>query len=226
MVRVQRLQVALRWRRACAALLVAVICSPLAVLPAAAAAPGLSLIGRVDKDSAPVGEVVSYDFAVANTGNAAEGDVIVTDAVPPGLQYVAGSATCAPPCSAAYDADRAIVTWRLGSLPAGPEARLSFSARIRALTTNPDGSLPGTVILTAAVGSSAQTPAAASNEVRIVVVAVLGSKIVRRSSPARLPRARPDRQETQPGMRCSGWGLRNLPAVSVERGPAGARRAR
>lgn len=151
-------------------------------------AAGLRVVGAVDKDSAPAGDVVRYAIEVTNRGSAAQRDVTVTDAVPGNATYVAGSATCAAPCRALYDKVQNTVTWHVDSLGADESVvGMSFAARIRPLVVNPDGSLPGTVVLNSAVASSDNTPAIESNEVQTVVVAVLGSKTVRGRSPAAAP---------------------------------------
>lgn len=154
--------------------------------PAAAAAKkaALRVIGRADKDSAPEGETVTYAIEVLG-GAAPQQDVTVTDVVPANAEYVRGSAKCPAPCSAGFDAASNTVTWTLGSLGADAKASgLTFQARIRPLTVNPDGSLPGTVVLNSAVASSELTPATTSNEVKTIVVAVLGKKVVRPAPPA------------------------------------------
>ncbi|MEO6713040.1 MAG: hypothetical protein ABIM89_06380, partial [Mycobacteriales bacterium] len=164
---------------------------------------GLRVLSRVDKASAPVGDVVSYAIAITNRSDGVQDGVTVSDVVPANAEYVAGSASCPGPCRARYDVPTNTVTWRLGRLPAGAQvARLTFQVRIRPLTLNPDGSLPGTLVLNSAVASSIRTPATESNEVQTVVVAVLGTKLVRQRPPAIV----------------SGPGAPTLPATGSETG--------
>ncbi|MDQ1710467.1 MAG: hypothetical protein QOG49_1852, partial [Frankiaceae bacterium] len=144
---------------------------------AAAPRPPLRLVGRTDKGSAAAGEIVGYSIDVTNAGPRADG-VTITDAIPANTEYVAGSATCLAPCRAAYDSATNTLIWRIPSLAAGRSSALSFRVRVLALTPRPDGSLPGTVLLNSAVGSASQTTATTSNEVRTVVLAVLGTKTV------------------------------------------------
>ena len=141
---------------------------------------GLRVTAAVDRDSAPAGAVIAYAIEVANRGSARQDGVTVTDAVPANADYVAGSATCAAPCQASYDAGNRSVTWRVGSLEADEIATgLSFLARVRAGSPDADGSLPATVVLDAAIASSTITRATPSNQVKTVAVAVLARKVVR-----------------------------------------------
>ncbi|MEP7056104.1 MAG: hypothetical protein ABI912_12755 [Actinomycetota bacterium] len=154
-------------------------------------AGGLRVTLGADISSASPGAVVGYAIEVTNTGAADQSGVVVSQSVPTGAEYVAGSAGCAAvDCVAAYDAGPRRLTWKVGSLAAGETAgALSFRVRIKGLIANADGSLPGTIVVGRALASSTVTPATPSNAVTTVVVGVLGRKIVR-GHPGQVIRAR------------------------------------
>ncbi len=144
----------------------------------------VEVVGRVDKTSAEPGEVVTYTLSATNFTPAVQNDVVISDALPANAEYVDGSAACRQPCVATYDAARNTVRFAVPQLTPGlGVAGLTFQVKIRPLTRNPDGSLPGTVLLNSAVLSSNETPAAMSNEMATTIVSVLGKLV----SPSKTP---------------------------------------
>lgn len=81
------------------------------------------------------GDVVSYQLTVTATGNSPETNITVTDVVPAGMTYVAGTADCLggiPGCTATYDAITHTITWVIAELAAGDMAWLVFDATVDA----------------------------------------------------------------------------------------------
>ncbi len=75
------------------------------------------------------GSRVAFGMEVKNTGNDTQTDVVVSDVLPEGMTYVAGSAECSGlGCTTSYDAATRTVTWTVPSLPAGA----SFTAWVSA----------------------------------------------------------------------------------------------
>ncbi len=73
---------------------------------------------------------VTYQLTVANSGGTASGTVTITDAIPAGTTYVAGSASCgaAPACSVNFATGT--VTWTLASVPALSTKNLTFQVTV------------------------------------------------------------------------------------------------
>jgi uncharacterized repeat protein (TIGR01451 family) len=74
--------------------------------------------------TAASGETVQYQIVYANTGSGTAHDVVVTDTIPPEVEFVADTCTPAANCSV----DGSTLTWRLGDIPAGGTSTLTFSA--------------------------------------------------------------------------------------------------
>jgi len=74
--------------------------------------------------TAASGETVQYQIVYANTGTGPAHDVVVTDTVPPEVEFVADTCTPAASCSN----DGSSLTWRLGDIPAGGTSTMTFSA--------------------------------------------------------------------------------------------------
>lgn len=64
---------------------------------------------------------VTYQIDVANPGPQDISDVVVTDMLPVGTEFIEGSDGCV------YDADTSMVSWMIDSIPAGGELNLTIS---------------------------------------------------------------------------------------------------
>ncbi len=117
-----------------------------------------------DDGSPEPGDVLTYTLLAANNGSVAETTVRITDAIPPGTTYVAGSATTAAPFAVTYDALQNAVVWTAASFGAGQSATLTFQVRINADTP------VGEVVPNRGIFESNETPTFFSNETQTVVV--------------------------------------------------------
>ena len=89
--------------------------------------PVMMLQKTVAPTSIPAGGAVTYTLSYANTGNASATNVQLTDILPSGLTYVAGSASGV----AAFNATTHTLTWTPGMLNAGASAQsMSFKALV------------------------------------------------------------------------------------------------
>ena len=141
---------------------------------------GLELMKTVDRTSASFGDTLTYGLTVTNIATRPLHAVEVSDPVPDGTTYVAGSATCPSPCTASYDADTDTVHYAVGDLGAGESfAGMAFKVTIDQSPAAADGAIPSVTIVNSGTTSSPPdiTTPAPSNEVRTVVTAVLGVKI-------------------------------------------------
>lgn len=122
----------------------------------------------VSAAEAGYGDELTYTLTVTNPGAAALTGVVVTDEVPEGTTFVSASdgGTCDDPCT--------VVTWPGVDMEAGASVTRTFVVTI----DTPGGALPATVILNTGAVDSNETPAEPSNEVRTIVTAVQGVKIV------------------------------------------------
>ncbi len=145
---------------------------------------GLRVTKEVSATSATVGDVLTYTFTVITTGNIAQTGAVVTDVVPAGLAFVAGSATCAAPCTSAYDAVTNTVTWTLGTVAAAATVGgLSFSAIVTEAAA-------GSLLRNTGVADTVQLPEVLSNQVDTAIPAVAGVRIDR-PAPVPAPAPRP-----------------------------------
>jgi uncharacterized repeat protein (TIGR01451 family) len=119
-------------------------------------------------DGAPEpGDVITYTLVVTNNSpSVTETNVRVTDAIPPGTTYLAGSASSVPPAAfgGVFSQAQNAVVWTAASLGPGATATLSFRVRI-----NADLDV-GTVIGNRATYQSTQTPSFSTNETSTTVV--------------------------------------------------------
>jgi len=151
----------------------------------------LTLVKHVDKATAAFGDVLTYTFDAATTGDLDQTNVVVTDVVPAHTTYVAGSAGCTDSgtCSASYDSATNTITWELGNIAAGADARhLVFQVTIDTPTFDPAVGVPLETIDNSGAILSAETPPTPSNKVTTDVTAVLGIKVVK---PATSPKTVP-----------------------------------
>lgn len=80
-----------------------------------------------------IGDVITYQIAVQNSGNVSANNVIVTDLLPNGVSYVAGSLVV----SVAYSGTLASGLTLTGPIAAGQTVTLSFKAMVDAMA-NPN----------------------------------------------------------------------------------------
>ncbi|HET7406529.1 MAG TPA: hypothetical protein VFJ21_05250, partial [Mycobacteriales bacterium] len=145
----------------------------------------LTLVKTVSPTSgAQYGSTLTYGLNAVATGTLNQTGVTVTDVVPTGTTYVAGSAKCLEPatsseCTTSYDAATKTVTWTLGSMAAGAARGLQFQVTIDTPAAQADGSIPATTITNVGNIKSDHTGVLPSNEVKTDVIAVLGEKTVK-----------------------------------------------
>jgi len=142
----------------------------------------LTLVKHVDKATAVYGSTLTYTFDANTTGDLDQTNVVVTDVVPTGASYVAGSAACTDtgPCTTGYDAASRTVSWQLGDIAHGSPAReLVFKATVDKPVYDPAVGLPALTITNSGVVVSGETAATKSNEVQTAVVQVLGIHVTR-----------------------------------------------
>jgi uncharacterized repeat protein (TIGR01451 family) len=132
----------------------------------------LTLVKEVSAAQASVGSTLTYTLTAAATGTLDQTNVVVTDVVPTGTTYVAGSA--APAAIASYDAATRTVTWTISLIKAGDSVGgLTFSVTVDTPPTAANGSRPATTITNVGSVESAQTPATPSNPVTTTVPGVI-----------------------------------------------------
>jgi uncharacterized repeat protein (TIGR01451 family) len=83
--------------------------------------PNLTITKSADKDIVKVGETVKYTITVANTGKAAATNVVVSDTLPKGLEWVQDN-------DATYT--KGVLSWTIGTIEAGGSASVSFTAKV------------------------------------------------------------------------------------------------
>ncbi len=106
------------------------------------ALPGISAAAPANKSEPTPGDgqtvtpgqtaPVTYHLEVTNTGDGDATDVTVTDAIPDGTFYVAGSASCGttPHCTVMYSSVDDAVTWTLSTVAAGADNILAFRVSV------------------------------------------------------------------------------------------------
>lgn len=94
--------------------------------------PGLQLTKTADRATATIGETITFSIAWVNDSSAAR-TMVIWDTVPAHLTYV-GCATPVGTCSQAGG----IVTWNLGSRPAGSSGMVTFWAVVSSYPWLPD----------------------------------------------------------------------------------------
>lgn len=148
----------------------------------------LTLVKHVDKTSAEYGDTLTYTFDAAATGDLDQTDVVVTDVVPDGTAYVAGSAACtdAGTCTTGYDDATRTVSWELGDVAHGSTARkLVFEVTIEKPPFDTTAGLPAGTITNSGLIVSGETASTPSNKVTTSLIQVLGIHVVRK--PPTLP---------------------------------------
>lgn len=89
----------------------------------------LVLTKSADKSISYIGDIITYQISVKNTGNASADNVVLTDLLPVGVSYVAGSLIVSVPYSGTL-AGGLVLT---NSIPAGQIITLSFKAKVDAM---------------------------------------------------------------------------------------------
>lgn len=146
--------------------------------PVLVPAGSLGLVKSVSPTTATAGSLLTYTLD-ATASAAAQTGVVVSDQIPVGTTYVAGSATCPAGCTAAESPAHNVVSWYLGSLqPGQPAVPLSFQVTVN---TPPHGAaLPANVTNVAMIKSTSVGPTP-SNVVTVPLtpLAVLGEQFTR-----------------------------------------------
>jgi uncharacterized repeat protein (TIGR01451 family) len=144
----------------------------------------LKLRKSVTPTKATVGTVLHYTLTASASGNIDQTGVEVSDAIPDGTTYEAGSADCANPCSASYDSSSKVVSWDVGTLHPGDSVTLTFDVKV----DGPDaaGTLPTEIINVGQIRSN-ESPPEPSNRVVVPVTVVLGEKVVKTPPATALP---------------------------------------
>lgn len=144
---------------------------------------GVRLVKSVSAATAAPGDTLTYSLVATATAVAHAG-VTVTDVVPAGTTYVAGSASCGSGCLAGYDPASRTITGRIVLLPAGASQFLSF----RAVIDRSRAATDGETIRNVAILSTPIIPSTPSNVVITTVpptLIVLGERIPQPAAPVR-----------------------------------------
>lgn len=104
--------------------------------------PALELVKSDGTDVAAPGETGTYELTVVNTSDVDAPDVVITDALPDGLAFVAADA------NGRYAEDDREVTWKLGTLAAGERRTVHVSVWVD------DELAPGAEVVNTASASS------------------------------------------------------------------------
>jgi uncharacterized repeat protein (TIGR01451 family) len=83
-------------------------------------------IKMADRDWAGPGQMVTYDFLLANTGSLTS-TAVLTDPIPAHTDYVSGSLACGGTCG--YDAGTDVIAWS-GDIAAGAPVTLTFAVTL------------------------------------------------------------------------------------------------
>ncbi|MEG1615270.1 MAG: DUF11 domain-containing protein, partial [Oscillospiraceae bacterium] len=89
----------------------------------------LNIVKVADKGIAYIGDVITYNIAITNTGNVAADNVVVTDLLPNGTVLVPGSLAVSVP----YIGGPASSIILTNSIPAGQTVTITFQVKVTAI---------------------------------------------------------------------------------------------
>lgn len=144
----------------------------------------LRLHKAVTPTSATIGTVLTYTLNAKATGDIDQTDVVVTDVIPDGTTYQAGSATCSTGCASDFDAASKVVSWSVGDMSPGDLVTMTFKVKVNGADAN--GTVPTEIDNIGHIKSN-ETPKKPSNRVVVPVTVVLGERIVNTPPPTTLP---------------------------------------
>jgi uncharacterized repeat protein (TIGR01451 family) len=128
---------------------------------------------------AAVGSLLTYTLTAAASGNIDQTGVVITDAIPDGTTYKNGSATCSTGCSASLAGG--VLSWTVGTIAQGQTMNVTFGVTVNGPAA--DGTIPTEIVNVGDITSN-ETPKTPSNRVVVPLTQVLGTKIVRTTTPA------------------------------------------
>jgi len=122
--------------------------------------PTLTVSQTVYPPAAAPGAVIRYTLEYGNPNNSEVSNVVITDPLPLGIQYLTGSATA----GGNYNSASRTLTWSLGRMSNNASSRIAFSVTVDAVA-----SVGSTINNTAAITCS-EIPAGSSCTVPLTVV--------------------------------------------------------
>jgi uncharacterized repeat protein (TIGR01451 family) len=90
----------------------------------AALTPNITLAKSANKTQASSGEEITYTIAYNNSGTGNATEVVITDPIPTGATYIAGSASNGGVLSGST------LTWTIASVPTGASGSVSFRVKV------------------------------------------------------------------------------------------------
>jgi len=87
--------------------------------------PAMSITSAADKTEVFPGDEITYTLTYENTGSVSARNVVISDAIPAGTDYVAGSATG----GAVYNASLGSLTWVIAETVPGERGALTFKVK-------------------------------------------------------------------------------------------------
>jgi uncharacterized repeat protein (TIGR01451 family) len=146
--------------------------------------------------SAEYGDTLTYKLKATAVGTLDEPNAVVSDVVPSGTTYVAGSAGCVgTPCTASFNAAKNKVSWALGAMAAGTSRSVSFKVTIDTPEGDSTGAIPASKVHNIGLVTTDNDPSTPSNKVVTPITEVLGTKIVKHHH---TPQTEPSRTPTLP----------------------------
>ena len=133
-----------------------------------AVAPALSLSKSVSPANALAGGTITYTLAYGNTGGSLASSVTLTDIVPSGVSYVAGSASNL----GSYNSATHTLTWSLGVLAVNGTGQVTFQATVSA-QAGAGSTIPNSASITC---YEVPTPVTSNTATVTVVTSVRGDR--------------------------------------------------